>query len=107
VGAENMAYGVLKLVHLIGVILMGGPARQQARAERTATFTHFLDMPILFVIVSLGALKPTTWTLLVVGVVVAVAVATALTILVPRLYPWTVPDAGDVRPDQQPGRAGG
>jgi uncharacterized membrane protein len=60
----------------------------KARAERVPTFTHFLDLPILFVIVSLGTLKPDTWTLFVVGMVVAIGVATALTILVPRLYPW-------------------
>ncbi len=64
------------------------PPLAQARAERVPTFTHFLDLPILFVIVSLGTLKPDTWTLFVVGVVMAIGVATALTILVPRLYPW-------------------
>ncbi len=29
-----------------------------ARAEKVPTFTHFLDLAILFLIVSLGALKP-------------------------------------------------
>jgi uncharacterized membrane protein len=60
---------------------------ERARAERVPTFTHFLDLPILFVIVSLGTLKPTTWTVFGIGVVIAVAVATGLTVLVPRLYP--------------------
>jgi hypothetical protein len=41
------------------------------------------------VIVSLGTLKPGTWTLFAVGLAIAIAVAAALTILVPRLYPWT------------------
>jgi uncharacterized membrane protein YecN with MAPEG domain len=61
---------------------------ERARAEHLATFTHFLDLPILFLIVSLGTLKPTTWTVFAAGLVVAVGVATALTIVVPRLYPW-------------------
>jgi uncharacterized membrane protein len=74
----------------------GGFTREleQARAEGVPTFTHFLDLPILFVIVSLGTLKPSTWTLFVVGVTVAFGVASALTIVVPRLYPW-VPRQGD------------
>jgi hypothetical protein len=65
------------------------PQLQRARAEAVPTFTHFLDLPILFVIVSLGTLKPGTWTLFAAGLAVAIAVASALTILVPRLYPWT------------------
>ncbi len=32
-----------------------------ARAEQLASFTHFLDIPILLVIVSLGALRPSDW----------------------------------------------
>ena len=62
---------------------------QQARAEGVATFTHFLDLPLLFVILSLGTLKPDTWTLFAVGLAVAIGVAATLTILVPRLYRWT------------------
>lgn len=65
---------------------------QKARSEGVPTFTHFLDLPILFVIVSLGTLRPNTWTLFVAGLVVAIAVATALTIVIPRLYPWAAPD---------------
>ena len=52
------------------------------------TFTHFLDLPMLFVIVALGALKPETWTLFAAGSVVALVIATALTVYVPKLYPW-------------------
>ena len=61
---------------------------EQARSEGVPTFTHFLDLPILFVIVGLGTLKPATWALFGAGLVLAVAVATVLTVLVPRLYPW-------------------
>ena len=36
------------------------PALAAARREHVPTFTHFLDIPILFVIVALGAARPTT-----------------------------------------------
>jgi uncharacterized membrane protein len=64
------------------------PELQIARGELVPTFTHFLDLPILFLIVALGAIQPTTWALFLVGSVAAVAVATLLTIVIPRLYPW-------------------
>ena len=66
------------------------PALENARVENLPTFTHFLDLPMLFLIVSLGALKPETWTLFAVGSIVALAVAAILTIVIPRLYPWSV-----------------
>ncbi len=59
-----------------------------ARAEQLASFTHFLDIPILLVIVSLGALRPSDWTQFLIGTVIAVAVASLLNYFVPRLYPW-------------------
>lgn len=65
------------------------PELEKARAENIPTFTHFLDLPILFVIISLGSLKPDTWTLFVVGLLVSIALATAMTNLIPRLYPWS------------------
>ncbi len=36
------------------------PELTRARQEQVPTFTHFLDIPILLVIVSLGALRPIT-----------------------------------------------
>lgn len=65
------------------------PELERARAEGVPTFTHFLDLPILFLIVSLGTLKPNTWALFAIGLAIAIAVAVSLTILVPRLYRWT------------------
>ena len=67
------------------------PQLEKARAENVPTFTHFLDLPLLFLIVSLGALKPETWMLFIVGSLVALAAATALTIVIPLLYPWSGP----------------
>ncbi|MBK6287762.1 MAG: DUF2269 domain-containing protein [Gammaproteobacteria bacterium] len=63
---------------------------EQARAESVATFTHFLDLPILFLIVALGVIKPGTWVLFIAGAVASLVIATALTIYIPRLYPWGV-----------------
>jgi uncharacterized membrane protein len=81
----------MRLRRLTQEALAGGGFTTQlemARSEGVPTFTHFLDLPILFVIISLGTLKPSNWTLFVAGLVVATAAATALTIIVPRLYPW-------------------
>jgi hypothetical protein len=64
------------------------PELARARGEQLASFTHFLDIPILLVIVSLGALRPTDWKQFAVATVLAVAVATLLNTVIPRLYPW-------------------
>lgn len=65
------------------------PELERARkTEMVPTFTHFLDIPLLMVIVSLGAMRPDTWTQFIVGVAAASFVATFLTIVIPRLYPW-------------------
>jgi hypothetical protein len=67
------------------------PELTRARQEHLPTFTHFLDIPMLMVIVSLGAIRPTTWTQFIIGIVCALLIATALTISIPRLYPWIPP----------------
>ncbi|MGC1955904.1 MAG: DUF2269 domain-containing protein [Gammaproteobacteria bacterium] len=64
------------------------PELEKVRGEGIPTFTHFLDLPILFLIVALGAIRPMSWTLFIVGTVVAVVIATALTLYLPKLYPW-------------------
>jgi len=64
------------------------PELERARHEQVPTFTHFLDLPLLLVIVALGAMRPTSWTVFVVGVVLAVTIAGILTATLPRLYPW-------------------
>jgi hypothetical protein len=61
---------------------------ERARREHLPTFTHFLDLPILFVIVALGAMRPDTWQLFLVGTALAVLAAITLTLLIPRLYPF-------------------
>ena len=37
------------------------PELERARREHLPAFTDFLDLPILFVIVALGAMRPDTW----------------------------------------------
>jgi hypothetical protein len=64
------------------------PELEAARREHLPTFTHFLDLPILFVIIALGAMRPDTWAVLLVGTALAVVAATALTLAVPRMYPF-------------------
>jgi uncharacterized membrane protein len=71
------------------------PPLEEARREHVPTFTHFLDIPILFVIVMLGAMRPNTWTLFVTGTAFALAAAGILTLAIPRLYPF---ELGVVRP---------
>jgi hypothetical protein len=91
----------MRLRRLTQEALAGGSFTTQlekARSEGVPTFTHFLDLPILFVIVGLGTLKPATWALFGAGLVLAVAVATVLTILVPRLYPWVPQQRGQAEP---------
>ena len=64
------------------------PALEEARREHVPTFTHFLDIPLLFLIVMLGAMRPNTWTLFITGTVFALGAAAILTLVIPRLYPF-------------------
>ena len=48
------------------------PELQNARRELVPTFTHFLDLPILFIIIALGAMQPTSWTLFFTGSLAAI-----------------------------------
>ena len=66
------------------------PQLERARREHLPTFTHFLDRPILFVTVALGAMRPTTWALFLVGTTLGVVAATVLTLVIPRMYPFQV-----------------
>jgi hypothetical protein len=70
------------------------PALERARAEHLPTFTHFLDLPVLFLIVTLGTLKPESWTVFILGASLAMVVAVTLTLVLPRLYPWGAAPAG-------------
>ncbi len=56
----------------------------------------FLDLPILFLIVALGVIRPDTWTVFLAGLAESITIATVLTVYVPRLYPWRVGQVGGV-----------
>jgi hypothetical protein len=83
----------MRLRRLTTAALARGSTTQElerARGEHLPTFTHFLDLPILFVIVALGAMRPTTWALFVVGTTLGVVAATVLALVIPRMYPFQV-----------------
>jgi hypothetical protein len=66
------------------------PELESARQEHLPTFTHFLDLPILFVIVALGAMRPNTWALFLVGTTLGIVAATVLALVIPRMYPFQI-----------------
>lgn len=61
---------------------------EEARRQHVPTFTHFLDIPILFVIVALGAMRPNSWTPFAIGTGLALVAAAILTFVIPRLHPF-------------------
>ena len=61
---------------------------EEERGKLVPSFTHFLDLPILTLIIALGALKPESWSLFVAGSSIAIVVASLLTYRIPRLYLW-------------------
>jgi uncharacterized membrane protein len=91
----------MRLRRLTGEALRRGmvtPELAAARRHHLPTFTHFLDIPILFVIVALGSMRPNTWTMFAVGTLLALGAAALLAVTVPRLYPYE-PARGSSRPD--------
>lgn len=81
----------MKLRRLTKAALEKGEVTSELESERAKlipSFTHYLDLPMLFLIIALGTLKPTTWEVFLYGTAVSVLVATAFTVIVPHLYPW-------------------
>jgi uncharacterized membrane protein len=58
--------------------------RNQAR-NILGRFTHFLDVPLFAVIVYCGAMRPAAWGHVIIAILIAVALAAALTFVAPRL----------------------
>ncbi len=58
------------------------------RGKLIPSFTHFLDLPMLFLIIALGVIKPQTWGMFIFGSITAIAIASLFTVVIPRLYPW-------------------
>jgi len=64
------------------------PVLEKERARLIPTFTHYLDIPMLFLIIALGTLKPDTWEVFLYGTFISIVIATIFTVIVPRMYPW-------------------
>ncbi|MEZ5472730.1 MAG: DUF2269 domain-containing protein [Marinicella sp.] len=64
------------------------PELEKERSKLIPSFTHYLDLPMLFLIIALGVLKPNDWTAFTIGSVLAVVVATLFTVFIPKMYPW-------------------
>jgi len=73
-----------------GALSQGGFTEEleKERGKLVPSFTHYLDLPVLFLIIALGAIKPSTWDVFIYGSLVAVVIASFFTVLIPRLYPW-------------------
>ena len=81
----------MKLRRLTQEALSQGGITEELEKERgklVPSFTHYLDLPMLFLIIALGAIKPATWDVFIYGSLIAVVLASFFTVLIPRLYPW-------------------
>jgi len=61
---------------------------EAVRREHVPTLMHFLDLPILLVIVALGAMRPNTWAPFALGTMLALVAAAMLNLVIPRRYPF-------------------
>lgn len=64
------------------------PELEKERGKLIPSFTHYLDLPMLFLIIALGVMKPTSWEMFFYGSLIAIGLASFFTIFIPRLYPW-------------------
>lgn len=83
----------MKLRRLTNTALEKGKITAELERERgkfVPSFTHYLDIPMLFLIIALGVLKPSTWDTFIYGSILAIALAAFFTVLIPRMYPWGV-----------------
>ncbi len=81
----------MKLRRLTDTALKEGeitPELEKERGKLVPSFTHYLDLPMLFLIIALGVIKPTTWDAFIYGSILAIALASFFTVLIPRMYPW-------------------
>jgi uncharacterized membrane protein len=64
------------------------PEMERERSKLVPSFAHYLDLPMLFLLIALGVMKPTTWDMFLYGSLIAIGLALFFTMLIPRLYPW-------------------
>ncbi|MCP4185972.1 MAG: DUF2269 family protein [Gammaproteobacteria bacterium] len=81
----------MKLRKITSVALKEGQITEELEKERSKlvpSFTHYLDLPMLFLIIALGVMKPTTWDVFIYGSVISILLASLFTAVIPRMYPW-------------------
>jgi len=61
---------------------------EEERGKFLPSFTHYLDIPMVFLIIFLGVVKPETWDAFFYGGSLAIGLALFFTFYIPRLYPW-------------------
>lgn len=54
--------------------------------RRLPSFTHFLDLPLFFLIVTFGGLRPSSWAFIIVGVLSGVVLGAVLYLVFTRAY---------------------
>ena len=64
------------------------PQLEHERARPVPTFTHFLDLPILVLLIALGVFRPVAWEFFVIGLIAAIVAAFALTYIMRKVYRW-------------------
>lgn len=62
------------------------PELEQERARLVPTFTHFLDLPIVVLIIALGVMRPSSWGFFATGLTAAIGAAILLTFLMRRAW---------------------
>lgn len=62
------------------------PQLEHERARLLPTCTHFLDLPIIVLLIALGVFRPSSWDFFVIGLIVAIVVAFVLTAVMRRVY---------------------
>lgn len=88
-----------RMLRLSRAALSEGEITAELREEmlrKLPTFTHYLDLPLFLLLVSLGGVRPSTWSHLAMGTLLALVVAFAFTLSVPRIYQWPVRVVGTV-----------
>ncbi len=65
----------------------GGGQLNSERHRFLPAFTHFLDLPILVLIIALGVIRPESWGFFFAGMIIALGAGLGLTLSMRRLYP--------------------
>ena len=87
----------MRLKRIASERLVSGQSEEKLKRERGRSlpaFTHFLDLPVLVLIIALGVIRPETWGFFFTGLMIAFGVAFGLTVCMRRLYPAGAKSSG-------------